>query len=264
MRYGPLCRVTAAPKPKTNEAHTRGDGRTGWEELRPVFLKASFLSSAAGSAYFEAGGTKVFCAVHGPRAWASSSIDAVVHCEVRWAHFSGRREETRAAAGGERSRPSEAATDEERELGASLARTLGTVTRVEMYPKSRIEVSALVLEDDGSSFAAVVTAAALAMADAGIEMADLTAAMTAAVVDGNVVVDPNADEERRASGTVMVAYMGNVGKVTDLVQTGEMEIEQLAHAIQTGCQAATQVRGLIKACLEKQAGKVLKKRGRGA
>lgn len=264
MRYGPLCRVSAPAAAKASDPAVRTDGRPSWDELRPIFLKASVLSSAAGSAYFEAGGTKVFCAVYGPRAWASSSIDAVIQSEVRWAHFSGRHAAELGAAGGERSRINESASNEERELGASLARTLSTVTRLAMYPKSRIEVSAFVLEDDGGAFAAVVTAASLALADAGIEMLDLTAGSTAAVVDGKVVLDPNSEEEEKASGTVMVAYMANAAKVTDLLQTGEIEVEQLSEAIQLGCSGATQVCRLTKACLEKQAKKLLKKRGRGA
>lgn len=234
-----------------------------WDELRPIFLKPSVLSSAAGSAYFEAGGTKVFCAVYGPRTWASTSIDAVIQAEIRWAHFSGRNAAEPVAPGGERSRVSEAASNEERELGASLSRTLSTVTRLEMYPKSRIEVSAFVLEDDGGAFAAVVTSASLALADAGIEMFDLTSGSTAAVVDGKVILDPNSEEEENASGTVMVAYTANTAKVTDLLQTGEIEVEKLSEAIQLGCSGATQVCGLTKACLERQAKKLLKKRGRG-
>uniref|UniRef100_A0A2K6TPV2 Exosome component 6 n=1 Tax=Saimiri boliviensis boliviensis TaxID=39432 RepID=A0A2K6TPV2_SAIBB len=35
--------------------------------LRPVYARAGLLSQAKGSAYLEAGGTKVLCAVSGPR-----------------------------------------------------------------------------------------------------------------------------------------------------------------------------------------------------
>lgn len=154
------------------------------------------------------------------------------------------------------------ATDEERELGAALSRTMSAVTRLAKYPKSRIEVSAFVLEDDGGAFAAAVTAASLAMADAGIEMFDLTAGSTAAVVDGEVILDPDGKEEERACGTVMVAYMVAMGRVTNLVQTGEVEIEQLLKAIRLCCGGATQVCGLMRACMERQSQRLEKKRGR--
>lgn len=259
MRYGPLCRVKSAPT--DFKSSLRSDGRKSGDELRSIFLRSAVLSSAAGSAYFEAGGTKVFCAIHGPRpSGAASSINAVIHSEIRWARFA-RRTNDYGAAFAERMRSNDA-TDEERELGAALSRTMSAVTRLANYPKSRIEVSAFVLEDDGGAFAAVVTAATLAMADAGIEMFDLTAGSLAVVREGEVILDPDGEEEERASGTVMVAYAAATGRLTILVQTGEVEVEQLLKAIRLCCGGATQICGLMRACLERQAQKLEKKRGR--
>lgn len=259
MRYGPLCRVKSAPTDLNSSL--RSDGRKSWDELRSIFLRGAVLSSATGSAYFEAGGTKVFCAVHGPRpSGAAASINAVIHSEIRWARFA-RRTNDHDAGFSERIRNINA-TDEERELGAALSRTMSAVTRLVNYPKSRIEVSAFVLEDDGGAFAAIVTAASLAMADAGIEMLDLTAGSLAAVVEGAVILDPDGEEEERACGTVMVGYAAATGRVTVLVQTGEVDVEKLLEAIRLCCGGATQICGLMRACLERQARKLEKKRGR--
>lgn len=254
MRYGPLVRVL--PEEKQSKSKARGPcGRKEADELRPIYIRGSVISKAAGSSYFESGGTKVFCAVHGPRPSPSShSIDAVIQCEVRRASFSG------AVA---LDRQGEYATDEERELSASLARTLTAVTRLSIYPKSRIEVSAFVLEDDGGAFAGVITAASLALADAGIEMLDLTAGGTAAILNGKVLLDPSAKEEREAEGTVMVGYMTSSGRVADLMQTGEVEVEKLQEAIRLCCGGATKVCGLMRKCLVKEATKTFKKRNRG-
>lgn len=258
MSYGPLCRVGTQTSSSTASDGTRGDGRSAWDELRPIFLRGAVLSAAAGSSYFEAGGTKVFCAVYGPRpSPSSSSIDANIVCDVRWAEFA------RAHAADRGGRGAEFATNEERELGGSLARTLSTVVRLHLYPKSRIEVSAFVLEDDGGAFAAVITAASLALADAGIELLDLTSGCAAAIVDGSLVLDPNAREEATASGTVLVSYMATSGKVTDVIQTGEMETEQVIEAVLMSCGGAAQITGLMRTCLGKQARKLLKKRKAG-
>lgn len=263
MRYGPLCHVKTAPSRGHGKDGSRSDGRSSWDDLRSIYLKGSVLSSATGSSYFEAAGTKVFCAVHGPRPSTSSgSIDAILHSEVRWANFSGRNNTNLAAA--ERSNRTNEPTNEERELSASLSRTLSTVTRLAMYPKSRIDVSAFVLEDDGGAFGAVVTAASLALADAGIELFDLTAGCTAAIVDGKLVLDPSSAEERASSATVMVSYMATTGKVTDLLQTGEIDVEQFSEAIRLCCGGATQISGLMRTSLEKHAKKMLKKRGRNS
>lgn len=256
VNYGPLCRVTRAELPSISSS--RSDGRSSINALRPIFLRGSVLSGAAGSSLFESGGTKVFVAVHGPRASANAhSIDAVLHCEVRWADFAGRGDRARTKPG-----DTPALTDEERDLSTALSRTLRAVARLEAYPKSRIDVAAFVLEDDGGAFAAVLTAAAVALADAGIEMKDLVGGCAAGVMDGRVILDPCAEEEARCDGLVMVAYTAAGGSVADLLQTGEVSVELVHEAIRLCCSGAAQICGLVRMCLEKQAKKVMKKRAK--
>ncbi|KAI0562362.1 exosome component 6 Mtr3 [Gracilaria domingensis] len=176
ISYGPLVRIEEDKK-NHPEPGVREDGRR-WDELRPIYLRVSLLSKATGSGYYEGGGTKIFCAVHGPRPSSSNyTIHGTIHCDVRWAQFSGRQ----AAS----NRQGEIVSEEEREFSTSLQRTLAAVVRLENYPKSRIDVSAFVLEDSGGGFAAVITAASLALADAGVEMTDVVAGSTVAMMGGN-------------------------------------------------------------------------------
>lgn len=256
-KYGRLVRVAkqAESVPETS----RSDGRTKPVALRPIFLRGGVLTQARGSSYFEAGGTKVFCVVHGPRpAPASDTIDGSVACDLRWAAFA--RAQGARTDDGEADRRPGFMTDEERELSASLARTLSAVVRLECYPKSRIEVSAFVLEDDGSSFAAVVTAASMALVDAGIEMSGIVCGAAAAVVDGEVVLDPAAGEEERASGRVFVACVPGFGKVMDVGQEGEMEPDEVVRALAMCTESAEKIVELMRAAMRKQAAKLLKKR----
>ena len=254
MSYGRLVKVVK--KRRQPERFGRADGRTSDDEQRAICLKGGILSSSRGSAYFEAGGTKVFCAVHGPRPWPTAEdVEGSVTSDLRWAEFargSGRGRETKGA--------SDFLTDEERELSASLTRTLAATVRTEHYPKARIEVSAFVLEDDGSAFSAVITAAILALADAGIQLRDLVASASAAVVDEKLVLDPCAEEEARATGSVLVSFMPAFSMVTDVVQTGEMDPEQVIDAMRLCSESASQISELMKTYLTKQATKVLKKK----
>ncbi|PXF49104.1 Exosome complex component RRP41-like [Gracilariopsis chorda] len=253
ITYGPLVRIDGEGA-KTKERDVREDGRR-WDELRPIYMRVGMLSTATGSGYFEGGGTKIFCAVHGPRPSASNyTIDGTMHCDVRWAQFSGRE----GAAG----RQGDSMSEEERELSSSLQRTLASAVRLENYPKCRIDVSAFVLEDGGGGFAAVTTAASLALADAGVEMTDIMAGSTVAVIGKQLVVDPSAREEAIADGTVRVGFASQRAKVTDLMQNGEVDLEQFREAIKVCCTASAQVCGLMKECLVKKAKKWLKKRGR--
>ncbi len=261
-RYGRLVKVLS--KEEKVSVETRSDGRTKAGSQRPIFLRGGILSHARGSAYFEAGGTKVFCAVHGPRPSPSSdTVDGSVVCDLRWAEFA-RAQGSRSRETGKRkgSQRAEFATDEERELGASLSRTLSATVRLENYPKSQIEVSAFVLEDDGSAFAAVVTVAAMALADAGIEMKDLVCGASAAVVNGKVVLDPSAAEEEVGTGSVLVAYMPTFAMVLDVIQTGEMDPELVVEGLRLCSESAMQIAGLMRSALRKQAGKLLKKKAR--
>jgi exosome complex component MTR3 len=271
-RYGPLVRLAkqlpshvdaTATDGRPDDGTLRGDGRATWDEMRPIFLRAAVLSSATGSAYYEAGSTKLFCAVHGPRAsMSASSIDATLACEFRWAEFSRPAASTLVTGGAGLSSAGDSfATDEEREIGTTLSRALSAAVLLKLYPKSKIEISVFVLEDGGGVFAAAVTAASLALGDAGVEMCDVMSGCAAAVVGGRLVLDPSAEEEAETgAATVVVAYMPSVGRVTSVIQTGEMEMDQFVEAVKVCSGGAAQVAELMRSCFVKQASKLLKKR----
>lgn len=255
MKYGALCRINEPETKAPKDSSARADGRTSNDELRPIFLRQSIISGANGSCYFESGGTKVFCAVHGPRAsGVSHSIDGNLTAEVRWARFSG----LSGMSSSDR-RGGDGVTDEERDLSRALVRILQAVTRVSAYPKCRIDVCAFVLEDDGGAFAGVTTAASLALADAGIEMIDLSAGCSAGVLDGKVILDPCAQERHRCSAEVLVSYLASGAAVTNLIVTGEVELDHLRNAVHLSCAGASRVCALMRNCAEKQAKKTYKK-----
>jgi exosome complex component MTR3 len=276
--YGPLVRVgklanESGPNAIKASSEGRADGRTAWDEMRPIFLRGSVLSTAAGSAYWEAGETRIYCAVHGPRASASPiPITGSLVCEIRWAKFAGSERVDRTSVGGggtgiasgrSEVTASEAhATDQERELGATLSRVLSAGVRLESYPKSKIEVVVFVLEDDGSALAGAVTAASMALADAGIEMYDLMSGCNAASIDGKVVLDPCSEEESLADSTVFVACMPSLGLITNIIQTGEMELATLAEAVKVCSDGADRITELVRSSLIKQTSKQKRNRER--
>lgn len=64
----------------------------------------------------------------------------------------------------------------EKELAQQLGTALTPAVQLSSFPKSVVEVCCMVLESGGSDLAVSTCAAALALADAGIEMLDLVAA----------------------------------------------------------------------------------------
>lgn len=275
--YGTLVRFAA------QSAHAKGqnecvngdqesvcpDDRSVRDQLRPIYLNSSVLTGAAGSAYYEAGKTKLFCSVRGPRAatggTSSNALAADLNCEVRWAGFARAGTVSGisgagAIAAADRERDAGFATDEERELGAAVGRALSAAVRLDQYPKSRIEVSLFVLEDGGGVAAAAVTAASLALSDAGVEVFDLTCGCTAAVVDGKIVLDPCVAEEVKATSSVVVSYMPTLARVTNVTQHGDIETEQLNEIVKLCSDGAARIAELVRNCLVKKAQKSLKKR----
>merc|ERR1711893_468629 len=60
----------------------------------------------------------------------------------------------------------------EEELSIMLGQALEATVCMHLYPKSQIDVFVTIIEDDGSTLAAALTVAGLALADASIQMFD--------------------------------------------------------------------------------------------
>ncbi|XP_055582718.1 exosome complex component MTR3 [Falco biarmicus] len=187
--------------------------------LRPLFARAGLLSQAGGSAYVELrGGTKVLCAAWGPRepGEPGGAGGARLLCEFRRAPFAGR---------GPRCRPGSAAEREaEREAAAALREALEPAVRLARYPRARLAVSALLLQDGGSSLAAAISAASLALADAGVEMYDLAVGCALSRPPGPAatwLLQPGEPEERRAAARLTVALLPALNQVSAVLGAGQ-------------------------------------------
>lgn len=79
---------------------------------------------------------------------------------------------------------------EEREISGTVQAALQSAVQRHTFPKSNVDVYCLVLESGGSDVAVAITAASLALADAGIEMYDLVSACS--VVNSYCFCSPTA------------------------------------------------------------------------
>ncbi|NXI34979.1 EXOS6 protein, partial [Galbula dea] len=204
--------------------------------LRPLFARAGLLSQAEGSAYVElGGGTKVLCAAWGPREAAEPGTPAPgaggrLLCEFRRAPFACR---------GARWRPGSAAEREaEREAAAALREALEPAVRLARYPRARLAVSVVLLQDGGSALAAAISAAALALADAGVEMYDVAVGCGLCRGPGPTgawLLQPGEAEERRAAARLTVALLPALNQVSAVLGGGEgSEPEDWAQALRLG------------------------------
>ncbi|KXB05275.1 exonuclease, partial [candidate division MSBL1 archaeon SCGC-AAA382A13] len=163
----------------------RLDGRKP-KEMRPLKIEAGILEKADGSAYLELGRNKAIASVYGPREMHPRHLQktnrAVLRCRYNLAPFSV---EDRKRPG-----PSRRST----EISKAAREALEPAVFLERYPRAVIDVTMELLQASAGTRTAGITAAAVALADAGIPMRDLVASIAAGKVDGTVVLDVHKED----------------------------------------------------------------------
>ena len=142
-----------------DENGVRTDGRT-WDQLRPIKIEVGTLHNANGSAYIEFGKNKIVAAVYGPKEMHPKHMllpdRAVLKCRYHMAPFSV----------DERKNP--APSRREIEISKVIREAIQPALILEDYPRTAIQIYVEVLQSDGGSRVVGITAASLALADAGI------------------------------------------------------------------------------------------------
>lgn len=229
------------PKRKLiDENGVRLDGRK-WDQLRPIKLEVGVLKNADGSAYIEWGKNKIMAAVYGPKEVHPKHQvlpdRALVRTRYHMAPFSV----------DERKNP--APSRREIEISKVIREALEPAVIVEDYPRTAIEVWVEVLQSDGGSRVAGITASSLALADAGINMRDLVVGCSCGIVDGQVVADLDDAEDKEGSGDMPVAIMPNLNQVTLLQVDGMYTREQFQKAFELAIEKDREVYGMQREAL---------------
>ena len=221
----------------------RLDGRT-WNELRPIKLEVGVLGNADGSAYIEWGKNKIMAAVYGPKEVHPKhqvlGDRALLRSRYHMAPFSV----------DERKNP--APSRREIEISKVIREALQPAVIVEDYPRTAIEVWVEVLQSDGGSRVAGITAASLALADAGINMRDLVVGVSCGIVGGQVVSDLDDTEDKEGTGDMPVAIMPNLNQVTLLQVDGIYTRENFQKAFELAIEKGKEVYQMQRTALTKR------------
>jgi exosome complex component RRP41 len=137
-------------------------------------------------------------------------------------------------------RKSPAPSRRETEISKVIREALEPALILEDYPRAAIDVFIEVLQADGGSRCAGITAASVALADAGINMRDMVSACAAGKVDDKIVIDINDTEDKEGGADMPVAFMPNLKKITLLQLDGELTPEQFNTCLDEG------IRGCMK------------------
>jgi exosome complex component RRP41 len=195
----------------------RTDGRTT-DELRNVKIEVGIVKNADGSAYIEFGKNRIIVAVYGPREVHPKHMAQPDRCVLRCRyHMSPFSTDTRK---------NPAPSRREVEISKVMREALEPALMLEDYPRAAIDVYVEVLQADGGSRCAGITAASVALADAGINMRDLVPACAAGKVEEKIVLDINDVEDKEGSADMPLAYMPHLERVTLLQLDGILNQEE--------------------------------------
>jgi exosome complex component RRP41 len=226
-----------------DENGKRIDGRRA-DELRPIRIEAGVLKRADGSAYVEMGKNKILAAVYGPRECHPRHLQdptrAIVQCNYNMLSFSV---DDRKRPGPDRRSV---------EISKILSEALEHVVFLEQFPRTSIDVYIVVLQANAGTRCAGLTAASVALADAGIPMRDLVPACAAGKVADTIVLDLNKEEDNFGQADVPLAYLPRTGEILLLQMDGHMTQEEFDRAIELAMDGCSKIYALQQEALKRK------------
>lgn len=228
----------------------RLDGRNA-DELRKIKIEAGVLHRAEGSCYLEWGGNKVVAAVYGPREalprHTQNPLKAVIKAKYNMAAFSV---DDRKRPGPDR---------RSREISKVISEALDKVILTEKFPRASIDVNIEVLEAEAGTRCAGLTAAGVALADAGIPMKDIPVSCAAGKIGsetkdgkktgGHVVLDLGKQEDNFGDADLPIAISPRSGEILLLQMDGHLTLEEFDKALELAIKGCNIVSKLQKDAL---------------
>ncbi len=221
----------------------RLDGRDP-KELRPLSIEAGVLENADGSAYLELGKNKAIASVYGPREMHPRHLQkmdrAVLRCRYNMAPFSVE----------DRKRPGPSRRS--REISKVAREALEPAVFLGRYPRAVIDISMELMQSSAGTRTAGITAASVALADAGIPMKDLVASIASGKADGTIVLDLQKEEDQFGDGDMPMAYMPQKEEITLLQMDGRFESGEFSEALDVGIEGCEKVYQKQRKALEEK------------
>lgn len=213
----------------------RLDGRKP-DELRNIKIDVGILHRADGSCYLEWGGNKVLVAVYGPREaiprHTQDQLKAIVNARYNMAAFSV---EDRKRPGPDR---------RSREISKVISEALEKIILTEQFPRTSIDVNIEVLDAEAGTRCAGLTAAGVALADAGIPMRDIPVACAAGKIEGVVVLDLGKDEDNQGQADLPLAIAPRSDDILLLQMDGHLTLNEFDQALEMamrGCHKVSEL-----------------------
>lgn len=217
-----------------------------FDEPRKIEAKVGIIPNADGSASFKIGNTLAYAAVYGPRnlhpKFLQDPSKGILRCNYNMMPFS---------SSGERVRPG--SSRRSKEISLVTQKALLPVLDLEEYPNSVVDVFIELPQTEAGSRCAGICAASMALADAGLAMKDLVAAVSVGRVDDKLLVDLDYVEEDYGDGPVAdipIAMMPNNDQITLLQMDGLISKDDLNKVLEMGKKVCKEIYEVQKKALK--------------
>ena len=146
-----------------------------------------------------------------------------------------------------RSGPSRRST----ELSKVIREVFENIILLEKFPNTQIEVYIDVLQANGGTRTASITAAAVALANAGIPMKDMVSAVAVGKAGGKIIVDLNKYEDNLGESDVPLAIAAKSRDILLLQMDGLLTREEIAKALDMAEEATKKIHSVQESALKK-------------
>jgi exosome complex component RRP41 len=220
----------------------RTDGRE-FDELRPLKITTGVLKNAEGSAYLEWGDNKVMAAVYGPKEAQPKHFQdpekSIIKCRYSMAPFSSLEEHGRSG-------PNRRAI----EISKVTKEVFENVIMLEKFPGSEIDIYIEILQSDGGTRAAGITAAAVAVASSGIPMRDIPYAVAVGKAGDQILLDLNKIEDNHSDADLPIAIAPRSGEILLMQMDGALTKEEFSKAVSMAKKAGEKIVSIQREALE--------------
>ncbi len=222
----------------------RLDGRKV-DELRPLKMEVGVLPNADGSAYLEWGQNKVLVGVHGPKEALPKHKQNPYRGLVRYTY----RMATFSVPDRKNPRPGRRESEISKVSGEALERAIF----LEKFPNTAIDIYVEIFDSNAGTRVAALTAASLALADAGIPMRDLVCAVGVGKAGGEIILDLNKDEEDAPDAVdIPIAIMPRTEEIVLLQMDGLLTKPEWNKAVKLGIEGCKRIYEMQKQALRKK------------
>jgi len=208
-----------------------------FDEMRPIEAKIGVIKRADGSALFKIGETIAIAAVYGPRElhprFLQNPETGILRCNYDMTSFSVP----------ERKRPGP--NRRSVEIGLVTEKALLPVIDLKQFPNAVIDVFIQIIQANSGTRCAGISAASLALANAGIPMKDLVSSVSVGKVGNKILIDLDKEEEDHEEATdIPIAITNRTKQITLLQLDGNINKKELLEALKLaklGCEKIAKI-----------------------